>query len=162
MSYTSAEVKLRTLALANATMQADLGGSNPSQFRWYNSQLLQNTIASIVAKGAAVTVNRVSVMRPNNQSGIAFFTQIRFQVDVYSLDSENARTVAEDVIQFIAGVDLCSLSQFQSPPTQPVAGASVLLNQRQRMLPNPASPSGPIWTESMDFRVLNLENLSFS
>lgn len=144
MSYTSPEVKLRALAVQNAALQADLGGSSLSTFRWYNEQLTQNTIAR-VANGACVTVTRPSTIRQYNQGGIMPLSQPRFQIDVYDLDSETARKVANDLIQFMATVNLANALPNQTSCT--------MLNQMQRMLPNPSSPSGPVWVQMLDYRI---------
>ena len=148
MSYQSPEVKLRALAIQNAALQADLGGSNPSTFRWFNEQLVQNLIGK-VALGACVTVTRPSTVRTFNQGGPIPMSQPRLQIDVYDLDSETCRSVANDVAQFMATVNLANGLTTQGP--------CYLLNQFQKMIPNPSSPSGPVWRQCMDFRVFNDE-----
>jgi hypothetical protein len=162
MSYTSPELKLRTMAVQNATLQADLGGSNPATFRWYDRQLLQNEIGKLVGNGACVRVARVSTMRGMNQGGIQNLSWPRIQIDVLDFDAEKARSVANDVIDFMGTINLCTNQQFDSPTTSITSNPSQLLNQRAGMIPNPQSPSGPIYVESLDFRIANIETLSIS
>jgi len=160
MPYTSAELKLRTLAVQDPAMQADFGGSDPSTFRWYDETLLQNQIGKLLVTGACATVKRVSTIRQGNQGGIGNLSWPLIQIDVYDRVSEQARIVAEDVISFMQGVDLASNGQFESPRTGPAQNPSVLLNQRQGALQGPQSPGGPVFYQSMDFRIANQESLS--
>jgi hypothetical protein len=164
MSFSSAEDKLRELAFGDATMRATFGDdtapTNKAKFNWLNEQLTQNEIAKRAAKGCILTVLRVSTIRDSNQSGIGNRSDIRFQFDIYSLDSANSRNAAEAVIQFLRTVSLCTDSEFLSPPTAPNQNPNFLLNQRQRMIPNPASPSGPIWDTILDVRISNREDIS--
>jgi len=157
-AFTSAEVKLRTLAQSNAALQATLG-TNP--FRWYNRRLQQNVVAE-VAPGACVRVTRVTTMRELNQGGIMNLTAIRFQVDCLDLDSETARAVANDVIDFMGTINLCTNQQFDSPVTSISSNPTRLLNQTARMIPNPSNPNGPVYVESLDFRVWNIESLAIN
>lgn len=159
--FTSAEVKLRTLAQQNAALVADLGSSTPPTFRWFNRQLMQNVVAE-VTPGTCVRVTRVSTRRGNNQSGTMNLTAIRFQIDVLDLDSETARDVANDVINFLGTVNLCTNQQFNSPPTSISSNPFDLLNQRAGMIPNPQNPNGPVYVESLDIRILNREDLSIN
>lgn len=160
-TYTSPELKLRTLASRDATMQADFG-SDPSTFRWYDETLLQNQIGKLLVTGACARLVRISTIRQGNQGGIGNLTWPLIQIDVLDRVSETARVVANDVIEFMQGVDLSTNSQFGSPVTGPRANPSVLLNQRQGVLNNPQSPGGPVYFQSMDFRIANAENLSIS
>ncbi len=144
MSYMSPEVKLRALAIANATLQADLG-TNP--FRWFNQQLNQNTIGN-VGNGACVTATRVGSIRNYNMGGLMPLSQPRLQLDVYDLDSETARSVAADVIAFMETANLSDVYNHC---------VCYLTNQMQRMLPNPQSPAGPIWVQMLEYRIFNDE-----
>lgn len=159
MPYSSPELKLRTLALSDATMQADFG-SDPTTFRWYDEQLNQNQIGKLLTAGACARVHRISTIRQGNQGGIGNLSWPLIQIDVLDRVSEQARVVANDVIDFMQGVDLSTNSQFGSPVTGPRANPTVLLNQRQGMIVGPQSPGGPVYFQSMDFRIANLEALS--
>ncbi len=157
-AFTSAEVKLRTLAQQDAVLQANLG-TDP--MRWYNRRLQQNVVAE-VTPGACVRVTRISTERQMNQGGIMDLTAIRLQVDVLDLDSETARAVANNVILFMGTINLCTNQQFESPITAISSNPTRLLNQRAGMIPNPANPNGPVYVESLDFRVWNLESLAIN
>lgn len=159
--FTSAEVKLRTLAAMNATLIADLGSSLPPTFRWFNRQLQQNVVAE-VTPGTCVRVTRTSTLRPSNMGGIMNLTAIRFQIDVLDLASETARSVANDVINFLGTINLCSNGQFSSPYVGPSQNPNFLLNQRAGMIPNPQNPNGPVYVETLDVRIYNREDLSIS
>lgn len=161
MPYSSAELKLRTLASGDATMQADFG-TDPSTFRWYDEQLNQNQIGNLLAAGACARVKRISTIRQGNQGGIGNLTWPLIQIDVLDRIAETARSVANDVIEFMQAVDLSSGSQFGSPVTGPRQSTAVLLNQRQGMIVGPQSPGGPVYFQSMDFRIPNLETVSIS
>lgn len=160
MSYSSAELKLRTLAVQNTTLQTDLGGGDPTTFRWYDRQLLQNEIAKLVGNGACVRVRRVSTLRDANMGGIMNLCAPRLQIDVLDFDAEKARSVANDVIEFMGTVNLCSADQFESPQVSPTQNPCFLLSQRADMIANPQSKSGPIYVESLDFRVWCREDIS--
>lgn len=162
MSYTSPEVKIRTLALRNAQLQADLGGVTSDTFRWYNTQLKQNEIAKAVVPGTCVRLMRVSTLREMNQGGIMNLSWLRFQIEVLDLDSETARSVANDVIAFLGTVDLCSNNEFGSPLLSPRQNPCRLLNQIQTVITNPQSPAGPVWGQLLDVRIPNREDLYIS
>lgn len=159
MSYTSPEVKLRTLALLNARLQNDLGGATSDTFRWYNGQLKQNEIPKLVVPGTCVRLSRVSTLRELNQTGIMNLSWPRFQIEVLDLDSETARSVANDVIVFLETVDLCSNNEFGSPVLAARQNPCKLLNQIQTMITNPQSPAGPVWGQLLDIRIPNREDL---
>ncbi len=161
MPYSSPELKLRTLATRDATMQADFG-SDPSTFRWYDETLKQNQIGNLLANGACARVVRVSTIRQGNQGGIGNLAWPLIQIDVLDRVSEQARIVANDVIEFMQAVDLSTDNQFNSPVTGARQSTAVLLNQRQGVMQGPQSPGGPVFFQSMDFRIPNAENLSIS
>lgn len=159
MPYSSPEFKIRELAKSDATMQADFG---VVPFRWYDEQLEQNQIGKLLTNGACARVVRVSTIRQGNQGGIGNLSWPLIQIDVLDRVSEQARVVANDVINFMQSVDLCSNGQFESPKTGPAQNPTVLLNQRQGMITGPQSPGGPVYFQSMDFRIANNESLSIS
>jgi YVTN family beta-propeller protein len=162
-SYTSAQVKLRTLAQMNAALVADLSGAPPqSPFRWMNRQLQPGEVANKVSAGTCVTCTQAGNIRQGNQSGIGNLEWLRLTVTVYDLDSETARSVSNDVINFMETVDLCSNDQFASPPTSASQNPVTYLGQRDGMIPNPQSPSGPVYAVHTDFRVANRADLSIN
>jgi hypothetical protein len=163
VSYASAQVKLRTLAQQNAALIADLSGALPSPpFRWFNRQLWPGEVAKVAANGTCLTCTQSGDIRQSNQSGIGNLEWPRLTLTVYDLDSERARSVAEDVIQFMLTVDLCSNAQFGSPQTAPNQNPVSYLGQRDGMIPNPQSPSGPVYAVHTDFRVANRADLSIN
>ena len=163
MGYTSAQVKLRTLALQNAPLIAELSGTLPSpQFRWFNRQLWPGEVAKIVGNGTCVSCTQAGNIRQGNQSGIGNLEWLRLSICVYDLDSETARSVANDIVNFMETVDLCSNAEFQSPVTAPNQNPVTYLGQRDGMIPNPQSPSGPVYAVHTDFRVGNRADLSIN
>jgi|SRR5580700_1145405 hypothetical protein len=165
VTYTSPEIKIRTLAALNATMQADFynNGFLPKipAFRWYNQQLQPGTVANNMGAGPCVTVERVSTTRAMNMGGIMNLSLNRIMIKVYDLDSEDARRKANDIVNFMGTIDLCSQAQFQSPVGSISQNPSLFVGQRQELLPNPQSPSGPIWVQVLDFKVYNREDFFF-
>lgn len=159
MSFTSAEIKLRTLAAQDSALQDALGGSSLSTFRWYNRQLLQN---EITAGRTCVRVQRVSTIRPNNTGGVMNLSQVLLQIDVLDFASETARSVAEDVVTFMGTVDLCSAGQFNSPLTSPNQNPNFLLTQVAGMIPNPQNPNGPVYYERQSWRCFNREDIAIT
>lgn len=159
MSYTSAESKLRLLASQNATLQADLGGANPATFRWMDQQLLQNKIGTLLASGCCVRVRRRGTTRNNNQSGIMNLCKVRLLIDVLSLSAENARSVANDVINFLGTVNLCSGGQFNSPITTATQVPNFIEGQWDFMEANPQSTAGPVYGQHIAVSVFNREDI---
>ena len=165
MAYTSAQVKLRLLAMRNAALVADLSTTQPLpaiQFRWFNRQLSPGEVSNKVAGGTCVTCTQAGNIRQGNQSGIGNLEWLRLTITVYDLDSENARSVANDIVNFMTTVDLCSNAQFGSPVTSPNQNPVTYLGQRDGMIPNPQSPSGPVYSIHTDFRCANRTDLSLA
>lgn len=165
MAYTDILTKLRVLAQQNSTLQADLGATQPPPavpFRWFDRQLQPGIVAKQVAGGTCVAAIRVSTIRNANMGGIMNLEAAKVQLTVYDLDSAIAASVANDVVEFMGTVDLCSLNQFGSPVTPISQNPNFLLDQRQRSVPNPQSPSGPVYTEELDFRIYNRTDLVIS
>lgn len=147
--------------MQNPAMIAALSGELPSSpFRWMNRQLQPGEVANKVAGGTCVTCTQTGNIRQGNQSGIGNLEWPRLTLTVYDLDSETVRSVTNDLINFMETVDLCSTAQFGSPqlpaPQNPVS----FLGQKDTMIPNPQSPSGPVYGLLTDFRVGNRTDLS--
>jgi hypothetical protein len=140
----SAEVKLRTLAAANAGLQAFLG-TPPALFRWYDTQHVQGSALP------AVTVRRVStsidyrLSPPGNN-----INNPRFQIDVRDADPEHGRSVAVAIIAFLNVLNLAVAGGTVSGKQAP----TFLLNIRDGLDFN-LTP--PVWTQSLDVRLFNLE-----
>ena len=143
----TAEVKLYTLAKANATLQADLGTGNG--FRWFDRQIKQGAFG---AGKTCVRVRRISTQSGYNQGGQMNLEAIRFQIDVLDTIAETARQVAIDITNFMAGVDLASNNQFGSPVLGINQAPCFQMSQRSGM---DAELEPEAYIESMDWRVYN-------
>lgn len=162
----SAEEKLYSLASSNATMQADLG--NP--IRWSDRQLapgfIQPSTPPNSIGASCVRVRRISTLRryvqgngaPTSGTNLSPLSFVRFQIDVLDYNAEIARQVAADVVAFLGTVCLSSNAQFNSPATTPNQFPSFLLSQRAGM--DFELSSAPVYVESLDCRLYNLENLN--
>lgn len=161
MSYTDAKVKLRELALLDATLQARFGGGTPPKpvFRWFDRQIAQNVVADRVAGGTCVAVTRVGTIRGMNQGGVMNLEAPRIQFLVYDLISQNAADAAEEIIAFMGTINLC-VEQVSSPVIPISSNPNIFLSNIDGMVPNPQSPSGPIYTQVVDFRVYNRTDLA--
>lgn len=150
MSYTTAEAKLRILAKADASLQA-VFGAPPNAFRWFDTQEVPNYIT----QGPCVRVLRVSTVRPYSMAGIQNLSQPRFQFDVLARDAETSRQAAASLIDWLGTISLAENNQFASPPTTPPQFPCFVLNQRGGMEPGTTTP---VWCQSLDVRIYNLEN----
>lgn len=158
--FTSAmtpEVKLRTLAAADATLQSFFYNASTG-FRWYDTELPQGQLPS----GACVIVRRVSTVRTYEQRGLQNLSQPRFQIDVLppntvnkQSDPEAGRAAAAAIIAFLGTINLATTDQFGSPVTTPQNFPNFVLNQRLTSYPQ-LQP--PVLAQTIDIRVYNLEN----
>jgi hypothetical protein len=123
---TSCEKKLRTLAMADATLQADLG---TAPFLWFDMQLAQGQIGAPSDNKTCITVQRISTIRMYNQGGITPLSQVRLQINVVDYSAERARIVASHVADFMGTIDLTDAGDFPS-----VHAPNFLLNERADML----------------------------
>lgn len=120
------EVKLYTLASANAALQVDLG-SNP--FRWFDVPMPQGIWGP---SKTCLRFRRVSTVPDYNQGGLMNLEAILYQFEILAQFLETARSVANDFIAFMGTVDLCSSQQFGSPVTQPNQYPCFLRNRMER------------------------------
>lgn len=141
------QVKLRTLAAANAGMQSRFG-TNP--MRYFDIQLDQEQVQN----GPCLRARRISQVFLHSHDGLNKIDGPLFQFDILDLDPETARAAAYDVIAFLQTVDLSTNAQFGSPVTTPTAHPVIILNQRSGLEP---VPDPPVWVESLDVRFINLE-----
>lgn len=137
----TAEVKLRTLAAANVTLQGLLG---TTPFRWYDVQHVQNSALP------AVTVRRISTATDYLMQGRTLIDRPRFQIDVRDTDHEHARLVAKAVIAFLDTLDLNATGGTVTGPNAP----TFLLNQRAGM---DFQITPPVPVQTLDVRLFNLE-----
>ncbi len=140
----TAEVKLRTLAAANPTLQGYLG-TPPAVFRWWDTQHNQGSTLP------GVTVRRVSTaidyrMTPPGNN----INTPRFQIDVRDTDPEHGRSVAAAIIAFLSTLNLAVTGGTVTGKQAP----SFVLNIRDGLDYN-LTP--PVWTQSLDVRLYNLE-----
>jgi hypothetical protein len=142
----SPEVKLRTLAAANATMQSRFG---TAPFRWFDQQLDPRRVSS----GTCLRARKVSTVFRHVQAGLNPLQEPLFQFDVMDLNPETARAAATDLIEFLGAVDLSTDAQFGCPTTTPKHYPSFVVNQRSGLEP---IPDPPVYVESVDVRFMNL------
>ncbi len=146
----TAEMKLYTLAKANAALVADLGSS---PFRWFDVPMPQNQWGP---GKTCLRFRRVSTVPNYNQGGLMNLEQILYQFEILAQFLETARAVATDFTDFMGTVDLCSGQQFGSPVTQPNQYPCFLRNRRETADFN-LQPVAQI--VAMDWRVYNRTDL---
>lgn len=158
----SCELKLRTLAQANAPLVAALTfptPAGPSAFLWFDRQLQQGDIGRASDNRTAVAVKRVSTsprQQNGNQGGpVQNIALIRLQIDVTDYNAERARQVAQLITNFMNSISLLSAGAFASPVTAPNQNPNYLLNERSGMLYNLQPPA---YTHIQDWRVWNNQN----
>ena len=147
----TAELKLRTLAASDATLQSYLLGTNGT-FRWFDRQLPPKYIT----EGACVRVLRVSTgPRSYFQDRISQLSNPMFQIDVLDYDAEEARAVVAAITTWLTTVDLASGDQFGSPPVTPPQAPSFVENQRAGM---DYQIQPPAYVETIQVRIFNMED----
>ena len=151
----SPEVKIRTLASQDATLQSFLG-TNP--FRWFDIQLPQGqpTKTNNFWDGPAVTCLSVSLMSQyvhgNGRSQIAW---PRFQIDILDTDAERGRNCAAAVIAWLNKANISQPGQFGCPATSVTLPApNILLNNRGGTW---ADLQPPVFRQTLDVRFANTE-----
>jgi len=149
MSFQSAELKIRDLASANTTLQADLG---TAPFRWFDRQIAQGQANN----GPCVSVQRISTVRAYNQGGLMPLSAIRLQINIVSYSAETARQVAADVAAFMATFDLTNPGAYASPVYASNHTPNFLVNERAGMF---YQLQPPAYVETQDWRIYNVENL---
>jgi hypothetical protein len=147
------EHKLYQLAAADSTLQTDLGGVG-NAFQWWDKQVTQGT--KYTAGGpASVSFLRVSTLIMYEQRGRNPMDAVRMQLDIRHLIAERARSVANDVVQFLESISLAQPNQFNSPATTPPQFPNFLLNRREGM---DFQLQPPVHVVSLDVRLWNLED----
>lgn len=145
------DVKLRTLALREASLRTVLG-TNP--FRWQRMPLTQGYLPKNrgdLAPGGGTSsvryriISRVSEYTHTN--GACSWERVRFQIDVLDLDDAIAASTATTIEAFLGTVNLMTGQQFGSPITTPNNFPTFVGNRRQGVEPQP----GPvIFVEHID------------
>ena len=141
--------KMRTLAMADATLRAALFNPTNNTFRWFDTQLNPGYIN----QGTCVSVRQVSTVPLYSMQGQLASEMARVQIDVRDLNSVTAKNVAADICDWLAGVSFNDLSPFESPATSSRDGQNIKLNQRSSQDFN-VQPT-PAWVETLDYRILN-------
>lgn len=136
------EVKLRTLAAADAGLQAVFG---TAPFRWFDTQLPQNQpYPSAVVWRVSTAINYLM-----NVGGVNI-TEPRLQIDIRHQDPELARTAAKAVIAFLGTVNLAVAGGVVNGRQAPC----FVLNQRTAL---DFQLQPPVSVQTLDVRVMNLE-----
>jgi hypothetical protein len=151
----TAEVKMRTLAIASSDLQEYFGQTPSGPFRWFDRQLPPGYIE----RGTCARVRRVSTVRSyahetSTRRSVSKLSLPLFQIDVLDYDPERARSAATAIEDWLAEVDFSSDAQFASPPTTPTRHPNAVLNQRAGMEP---ATTPPVYVETLDVRIFNLE-----
>ena len=157
-----AEIKIRTLASADPTLQG-IFGTGP--FRFFDRRLQPGYLK----QGPCIRMTRISTVYgyTNSPPGLMALDQPRFQFDIMSLvDDITSWAAAQAFIAWMSTVSFAENSDFASPPVNPPHSPNFLLNRRAGMEAQVeggnVSPSsvatGPVWVETLDYRIYNLEN----
>ncbi len=136
------EVKVRTAAAANPTLQGFLG---TSPFRWFDTQLDEN-----VTTFPQVTAQRISTVPYNSMvDPIGNLSRNRFQIRANANDAsggETSRALAEAIKTFMRTFSATQGTQY----------ANALLSQQSSIEKPEAQP--PYFVQLMDFNIFNQEN----
>ena len=143
----TAEVKMRTLAKADATLQG-IFGTGP--FRWFDVQLPPGYID----KGPCARVRRLATTFIYCQEGLNRLNNPRFQLDVLAATPTQAFDAAAAIINWLGTVDFASNDQFMSPPVTPTQCPNFVISQRAG-LDYQLDPPVPV--VSIDFRIWNVD-----
>lgn len=146
---TDPKVKLRQLAMGDATMRSFFG-TPPATFRWWDLQLVQDSTFP------SVTVRLISLVSDYLQQGRVNLSRPRFQFDVRSKDVMEVYAATEALIAWLGTISLAANNQFQSPATMPPNFPNFLLNRRDSM---DYALQNPVYVQQLDCRLFNLESL---
>ena len=150
MSLITLEEKMRTLAAADAGLQA-IFGTGP--FRWFFDTLPQG----YVQKGSCVRVRRVSTVSNYCMSGPLNVEMVRMQMDFLDLSRSDSQAAALAVGAWMTTVDFMSAAQFTSPPSAPRQFANFQINDRSTL---EYQLQTPVYVEMVDWRIFNNTNVS--
>lgn len=146
--------KMRTLAMADATLQAALYNPTNNTFRWMDTQQWQGYIN----QGSCVRVRQLGDALPYCQTGPLSLDMVMVQVDVGDLDSPTAKRLAEYLVfKFFPVANFTLDNQFQSPPITAPPAPNFKLGQRSTQ--DFAVQPTPPWVESLTYRITNNVNV---
>ena len=149
MSWTPLLQKMRMLAQQDATLQSYLLGT-ADVFRWFDTQLPKG----YVYQGPTVTVQQISSVRDAVQEGPLALEQAMVQINVWSLDSVQAKTIANYLwASWFPAVSFASPAMFLSPPQAPPNHPNYLLSQRG-VIDFSTQPESS-WVETQTWRIFN-------
>jgi hypothetical protein len=153
------EIKLRTLAAGNATLQSFFGAA---PFRWFDVQVPQGQFAvGTCARLQRVSTARMYVHQSFAPSGLQpasgpllNLSMPRFQLDIIDADTETCRQAAIAVTNWLGGISLAEDNWLASPVTTPPQFPCFVLNQRHGLY---ADTQPPLPVVTVDFRAYNYE-----
>ena len=147
--------KIRTLAMADATLQSYFGNPANSTFRWFKIRLQPGYIT----QGPCVRVQRISTRYgyTHAPTGLMQLNEPRMDICVMDFDSVRVGNAANAVIAWMGTVNFAVTNQFDSPVTTPPNYPNFLLDRRSLEEPQ-VEPPGPPYVELLSFRIFNLEN----
>jgi hypothetical protein len=150
---TPLQVKMFTLARADATLQGYLLGDN-NTFRWFPLQLQKGYIN----QGSCVVVRQMSDVLPFCLTGPLNLDGVLMQIDCYDLDSLRAQALAEYlVLNYFPTANFAVDNQFQDPPQSAPPAQNIKLGQRSDLSPQ-VQPQ-VAWVESLTYRLTNNVNI---
>jgi len=142
--------KIRTLAQLDATLSALFFTGTQ---RWFKQQIQPGYIS----KGLCVRVSKPTTVFSYTQYGLMNLNKPLMQFDILGFDSTAVQAATIAVINWMGTVSFAETNDFDSPATTPPHSPNFLLNRRSGMEAQ-VDPPGPVYIETLDFRIYNLEN----
>ena len=144
------ETKIRTLAMADASLQAFFG-TNP--FRWFYLQLPPGFVMQATGTTSMV-VQRISTLFLYAQEGLVNLNKPRIQFTIYDPDATVVDAATAAVIAWLGTVNFASNAQFTSPPSDPRQKPNFVVNQRPGLV---SLMKTPVPTMALDVRIWNAD-----
>lgn len=107
---TTLEVKLRTAALAFPGLTGLLGGTDPNKFQWWDTQLTQSSPMPAVV---AIQVSGAPLYATDGRNPLE---RIRIQFTIWGTTGQQARSVEQQVKEFLDGFNATGISSNQAGP----------------------------------------------
>lgn len=142
--------KIRTLAQLDPTLSALFFTGVP---RWFKQRIQPGYIN----KGLCVRVSKPTTVFGYTQYGLMNLNKPLMQFDVMGFDSTAVQAATIAVINWMGTVSFAETNDFDSPSSTPPHSPNFLLNRRSGMEAQ-EDPPGPVFIETLDFRIYNLEN----
>lgn len=142
--------KIRTLAQLDPTLSALFFTGVP---RWFKQRIQPGYIN----KGLCVRVSKPTTVFGYTQYGLMNLNKPLMQFDVMGFDSTAVQAATIAVINWMGTVSFAETNDFDSPATTTPHSPNFLLNRRSGMEAQ-EDPPGPVFIETLDFRIYNLEN----